>query len=66
MIIQTYINGQFKSEVTHDYYVNVYDNDVLIDWPGPWDSEDGAKMWAEAIVAELANSSVPSEPPIEE
>lgn len=54
MIIHTYTNGTYRAEVTDTNHVNVYNNDQLIDWPGPWDSEEGARSWAEAIVNELA------------
>jgi len=50
MIIHSFVSGPYRAEVTDTFYVNVYNNDKLIDWPGPWDNEEGARAWAEEII----------------
>ena len=55
MIVNTYTNGTYRAEVLDTNHVNVYNGDQLIDWPGPWDTYEGACLWAEAIVEALAN-----------
>lgn len=53
MVTHTYTAGAYKAEVTADFFVKVYKNDILIDNPGPWGDHEGARHWAEAIVGKL-------------
>lgn len=49
----TYTAGRYKAEVTDSNHVNVYRDDDLIDWPGPWSNTEGAELWASLIVVDL-------------
>jgi hypothetical protein len=51
MIIQTFTAGLYRAEVNHDFTVNLFRDDELIDWPGPWGDAEGALKWASEIVA---------------
>lgn len=56
----------YTYEITPDIKVNVYDpNGVLINWPGPWSSEEEARQWADGYVDGLNNGSI-AWPPVEE
>lgn len=56
----------YTYELTPDLKVNVYDpQGNLINWPGPWDTEDDAREWAQSFVNGLNNGSIPW-PPVEE
>lgn len=40
--------------ITEDLIVNIYNpNGELIDYPGPWNTRDGAERWAEMRIEEL-------------
>jgi hypothetical protein len=46
----------YTYEITEDFIVKVYDpSGNLIDWPGPWQSEEGARSWAEDAIKNLNN-----------
>ena len=56
----------YTYEITPDFKVNVYDpGGTLINWPGPWDTEDDARSWAEEFVGGLNDGSIPW-PPLED
>jgi len=49
----------YTYEITPDFKVNVYDpSGTLINWPGPWQDEDGAREWAESFVNGLNDGSI--------
>jgi hypothetical protein len=59
-----YQAGPYKAIVKDDNTVDVYNGDTLIDWPGPWDTPEGAHAWAAAIVETLNNPEpTPTEEP---
>lgn len=45
--------GRYSSKVTEDLIVEIKRDDEIINEVGPWDTEDGAKEWAAAIVIML-------------
>ena len=53
MIINTLNVRNYRIEITHDGYVNVFKDDQLIDWPGPWEPVEGATMWAADLADHL-------------
>lgn len=55
MITHTYVDGAYKSRVYDNHMVEVEHDGILIDWPGPWDTHEGARAWAEAIVTKYAS-----------
>lgn len=62
-----YQAGPYKAIVKDDNTVDVYNGDTLIDWPGPWDTSEGAHLWAAAIVESLNNPEpTPTPDPTEE
>lgn len=48
-----YQSGIYKAVVKDDNTVDVYEEDILIDYPGPWDTYEGACLWASEIVVAL-------------
>lgn len=45
--------GRYKAIINDDNMVNVYRDDDLIDWPGPWSDQNGAIEWATANLDHL-------------
>lgn len=60
MMTHTYNDGAYTSRVYADHMVEVDYDGTLIDRPGPWDTHEGARAWAEAIVAKYAIDGHPT------
>ena len=46
----------YTYEITDQFAVHVYDpSGNLIDWPGPWQSKEDARSWAEDAITNLNN-----------
>jgi hypothetical protein len=48
----------YLATVTDDNYVIVTIDGVEVDRPGPWNTLDGALMWAEAIILSLESGEI--------
>jgi hypothetical protein len=61
LIIHTYSAGAYTARVFDDCFVEVETEGVVFDRPGPWGDQEGARSWAELIVAKYAiEGHVPS------
>ena len=54
LITHTYTAGAYTARVTADHYVEVETDGIVFDRPGPWGDHEGARQWAELIVAKYA------------
>jgi hypothetical protein len=54
LITHTYTQGAYTARVFADHYVEVETEGVVFDRPGPWSTHEGARQWAELIVAKYA------------
>jgi len=48
----------YLATVTDDNYVVVTIDGVEVDRPGPWDTADGAHLWAADIVASMESGNI--------
>lgn len=48
----------YLATVTPDNHVIVTINGVEVDRPGPWDTSEGAHLWAADIVASLEQGNI--------
>lgn len=63
IITHTYIQGAYTARVFDNCYVEVETNGIVFDRPGPWGDHEGARQWAELIVAKYAlDGHLPKEP----
>jgi hypothetical protein len=49
----------YRATVTDDKHVIVTIDGIEVDRPGPWDTPEGAHLWAAAILADLENGLNP-------
>ena len=54
LVTHTYTAGAYTARVFADHYVEVETEGFIFDRPGPWADQEGARTWAEAIVAKYA------------
>jgi len=54
IITHTYTQDAYTARVFDDNYVEVETQGIVFDRPGPWSTHEGARSWAEAIVAKYA------------
>jgi hypothetical protein len=54
LIVHTFTSGAYTARVTADAYVEVETEGFVFDRPGPWGDVEGARAWAELIVAKYA------------
>lgn len=48
----------YIATVTEDNYVIVTIDGIEVDHPGPWDTSDGAYLWADSIIASLESGNI--------
>lgn len=54
IVTHTYTQGEYTARVFDDCFVEVDRNGIVFDRPGPWGDHEGARQWAELIVAKYA------------
>lgn len=54
IVTHTYTAGDYTARVYADHYVEVETQGLVFDRPGPWDTHEAARQWAELIVAKYA------------
>jgi hypothetical protein len=54
LITHTYTEGPYTARVFDNCYVEVETEGLIFDRPGPWSTHEGARQWAELIVAKYA------------
>jgi len=54
IITHTYTQDAYTARVFDDNYVEVETQGIVFDRPGPWSTHEGARAWAELIVAKYA------------
>ena len=63
IITHTYTEGAYTARVFDNCYVEVETDGLVFDRPGPWGDHEGARQWAELIVAKYAlDGHLPKEP----
>lgn len=60
LVTHTYTAGAYTARVTADNYVEIETEGFIFDRPGPWSTHEGARQWAEAIVAHYALNGHPT------
>lgn len=60
LVTHTYTAGAYTARVFDDNYVEVETNGIVFDRPGPWGNHEGARQWAELIVAYYALNGHPT------
>ena len=54
LITHTFTAGAYTARVTADNYVEIETDGVVFNRPGPWGDNEGARQYAELIVAKYA------------
>lgn len=54
VVTHTYTEGAYTARVFDNCCVEVETNGIVFDRPGPWGDHEGARAWAELIVAKYA------------
>jgi hypothetical protein len=54
LVTHTYTEGAYTARVFDNCCVEVETNGIVFDRPGPWGDHEGARAWAELIVAKYA------------